>query len=127
LEKQINLGRKRGEIIETIYRKQPKKKSTAANSCSQPFQPRRVDHHGRAQQASAEEEEPREEEAEAYPHLSQSTAKPPDRSGQPFLHSPPAGDGAGAPHAAFMHLFAATNAAAAAAIPAMATPINRRR
>lgn len=49
----------------------------------------------------------------ANPHLSQSRAKPPDRSGQPFRHSPtPAAVGAGAPHAAFMHL--------AAPIPAMA-------
>jgi hypothetical protein len=49
----------------------------------------------------------------SYPHLSQRSAKPaPDRSGQPFLHSP--APAAGAPHAEFMHLFGAAAAAMAA-------------
>jgi hypothetical protein len=48
--------------------------------------------------------------------LSQRIAKPaPDRSGQPFLHSPaPAAVGAGAPHAEFMHLLGAAAVAAMA-------------
>jgi hypothetical protein len=47
-----------------------------------------------------------------YPHLSQSMAKPPDRSGHPFPQSPPPPAGA-APQAGFMHLFAATTPAMA--------------
>jgi hypothetical protein len=61
---------------------------------------------GRTRQA-----EQRAEEG-PYPHLSQSMAEPPDRSGHPFLQSPPPPAGA-APQAGFMHLFAATTPAMA--------------
>ena len=51
-----------------------------------------------------------------YPHLSQSRAKAPDRSGQPFLQSPP-GPVAGAPQAGFMHLLATAAAIAMGEAP----------
>jgi hypothetical protein len=45
----------------------------------------------------------------SYLHLLQSRAKPPDRSGQPFLQSPPAPttNGGGAPQTRFVHLLVA--------------------
>jgi hypothetical protein len=73
-----------------------------------------------------------QEEGRTYPHLSQSRAKHPDRSGQPFLQSPPApSTDAGAPHAGFMHLLVAAAAAAAIAMggrraQAVLPPIDQR-
>jgi hypothetical protein len=58
-----------------------------------------------------------------YPHLSQSRAKPPDRSGQPFLQSPPAGGGAA--QAGFMHLLAPAAAIAMGPPGPSLSPVHR--